>query len=292
MSIQVVLNAWEQFEVQNPDIFALQWTSAAYNFFRQGLFSIIFVGKVAHTSLVLVVKISYQSKKLWLTEKHFSRGRFSHRCVFLLLFSLFFDISKQFCKHNESIEWFFFPPKCLSFDFKSLCSLKFFHLSRFRNRISPPNVFLGKFQHLLSTLKHYNLSIYMVKWPQIWFYTIYNMHTTRLYGWDFHNLLTFRLITLEKQGCFLTWLGLGRWGVNETTQVEMFLKVLLWNVPQPSWHEDNRALLPVLLSCSHSQTVPQNQGLCVCCSCLAHKLLCKKWICTTSMWIHKTDCAI
>jgi len=24
MSIQVVLNAWEQFEVQNPDIFALQ----------------------------------------------------------------------------------------------------------------------------------------------------------------------------------------------------------------------------------------------------------------------------
>jgi len=24
MSIEVVLNAWEQFEVQNPDIFALQ----------------------------------------------------------------------------------------------------------------------------------------------------------------------------------------------------------------------------------------------------------------------------
>jgi len=34
------------------------------------LFSIIFAGKVAHTSLVLVVKISYQSKKLLLIEKH------------------------------------------------------------------------------------------------------------------------------------------------------------------------------------------------------------------------------
>jgi len=129
MSIQVVLNAWEQFEVQNLDIFAIHWTSAAYNFFIQGLFSIIFVGKVEHTSLVLVVKIPYQSKKLWLTEKHFSRGRFNHRCVFWLLFSLFFDISKQFCKRNESIEWIFFPPKCLSYGCETLCSLKFFHLT-------------------------------------------------------------------------------------------------------------------------------------------------------------------
>ena len=145
MSIQVVSNAWQQFEVQNTDIFALQWTSAAYNFFKQGLISIIFVGKVAHSSLVLVVKISYQSKELWLTENHFSRGRFSHGCVFLLLFSLFFDISKQFCKCNESIEWFFFHQSVFSFGIESLFSLNFFHLSRFRNQISPPNVFWGQF---------------------------------------------------------------------------------------------------------------------------------------------------
>jgi len=64
MSTQVVLNAWEQFEVKNPHIFALQWTSTAYNFSILGFFSVIFVGKVAHTSLVFVVKIPYQSKKL------------------------------------------------------------------------------------------------------------------------------------------------------------------------------------------------------------------------------------
>jgi len=151
------LNVWEQFKVQNLEIFALQWTSAAYNFFIHGPFSIIFVGKVAYTSLVYVVKISYQSKMLWVIEKHFSRKRFNQRCYFLLLFSLFFDISKQFCKHNRSIEWYFFSPNCFFFGSKLLCSLKFFHLSRFRNQISPPNVFLRKFQHLFSTLKHYNL---------------------------------------------------------------------------------------------------------------------------------------
>jgi len=64
MTIQVDLNVWEQFKVQNLDIFALQFTLVAYSFFVEGLFSIIFVGKVVHTSLVCVVKISYQSKKL------------------------------------------------------------------------------------------------------------------------------------------------------------------------------------------------------------------------------------
>jgi len=169
MSIQIVWNVWKQFKVQNSDIFALQWTSAAYNFFTKGLFSIIFVKKVAHTSVFYMVKLSYQYKKLWENERHFDRGRFSHRCVFLLLFSPFFDISKQFCRHNESIEWYFFSLKCLSFGFESLWSLKFFQLSRFRNRISPPNVLFRKFQHLFSTLTHYNLSIYLVKWPQICF---------------------------------------------------------------------------------------------------------------------------
>ncbi len=104
-----------------------------------------------------------------MTEKHFSRGSCNHRCDFLLLFALFFDISKQFCRHNELIEWYFFSPKCLSFVFKSICCKFFFHLSRFKNRTSPPNVFLRKFQHLFSRLKHYNHSICMVKWPKICF---------------------------------------------------------------------------------------------------------------------------
>jgi len=90
MSSQVVLNVWEQFKVQNPYIFALQWTLAAYNFFIQGPLSIIFVGKIAHTSLVFVIKISYQSKKLWVTKKYSSRWRYNQRCDFLLLFSLYF----------------------------------------------------------------------------------------------------------------------------------------------------------------------------------------------------------
>jgi len=169
MSIQVVLNVWKHFKVQNPDIFALQWTLAAYNFFIHGPFSIIFVLKVANSSLVCVVKISYQLKKLWVIEKHFSRGRFSHRCDFLLLFQLFFDISNPFCRHNKLIEWYFFSPMCWYVGIESLCSLNFFHLSRFRNRISPPNVFWGKFQHLFSTLKHYDLAIHVAKWLQIWF---------------------------------------------------------------------------------------------------------------------------
>jgi len=53
--------------------------------------------------------------------------------------------------------------------FESFYSFNFFHLSKFRNRISPPNAFLEKFQHPFATLKHYNLAIYVVKWLQIWF---------------------------------------------------------------------------------------------------------------------------
>jgi len=136
----------------------------ARNFIIEGPFSIILVGKVGFTSLLFVVKISYQSKKLWETEKHFSRGRVSHRCDFLLFFSLFFNISKQFSRHIESIEWFFLSPMCLYARFESLYTLNFFHLSN----LIPPNVFLGKFVHLFSTLKCHDLPIYAIKWPQIW----------------------------------------------------------------------------------------------------------------------------
>jgi len=131
MSIQVVLNVWEEFKVQHPHIFALHWTSVAYNFFIHGPFSIIFVGKVAHTILVCVVKISCQYKKLWVNQNHFSR-RFNHRCVFCNLFYYFFDIAKPFCKHNESIEWNFSSPICLYVGFKAHFSSMFFHLSRLR----------------------------------------------------------------------------------------------------------------------------------------------------------------
>jgi len=50
-SIQVVLNVWEQFEVQNPNIFKLLWTLATSPFFVHYLFSIIVFEKVVHTIL-------------------------------------------------------------------------------------------------------------------------------------------------------------------------------------------------------------------------------------------------
>ena len=114
-----------------------------------------------------MAKISCQSKKLWVTEKHSSRRSFSHRCGFCSFSCSFQGISKPFCNHNESIQWIFFSPMCLCINFESFCSIIFFHLSRFRNQISPPNVFLGKFQHPFSTLKHYDLAIYVAKWLQI-----------------------------------------------------------------------------------------------------------------------------
>jgi len=45
--------------------------------------------------------------------------------------------------------------------FEALYSFKFFHLKRFRNQNWPLSMFLGKFQHPFSTLKHYNLAIYV-----------------------------------------------------------------------------------------------------------------------------------
>jgi len=84
------LNVWEQFEVQNPDIFVVQWALTTYIFFIKGPFSIIFVGIVVHNNLVSMAKVSYQSKNLWVTEKHqFSRERFSHHYVFCNYFLTF-----------------------------------------------------------------------------------------------------------------------------------------------------------------------------------------------------------
>jgi len=89
MSIQIVLNVWEQFEFPNLDIFELQWTLVTYFFFIQCPFPIMFFGQVAHTSLVCVAKSLDQSKKLWVTKKHFSRRRFSEGCVFCNCFLTF-----------------------------------------------------------------------------------------------------------------------------------------------------------------------------------------------------------
>jgi len=79
-SIQVVLKVKEQFEVQNSNMFLLHWVSFSNKCFW----------KVVHTILIYMAKISYQSKKLWVTEKHLSRRRFNLRCIFLQLFLLFF----------------------------------------------------------------------------------------------------------------------------------------------------------------------------------------------------------
>ena len=65
-----------------PTFFNLQWTLAACCFFIQCPFPIKVFGEVAHTSLVCVVKISEQSKKLWVTERHFSKRKFNYRWVF------------------------------------------------------------------------------------------------------------------------------------------------------------------------------------------------------------------
>ena len=89
-----------------------------------------------------------------------------------VFFATFFTVFWHFktILQTQWVNWMrFFFTKVFVFWFESLCSLIFFHLSTFRNRISPPNVFLRKFQHLFSTLKNYNLSIYTVKWPQILF---------------------------------------------------------------------------------------------------------------------------
>jgi len=58
--------------------------------------------KHGHSSLVCVVEISYQLKKLHVIKKNFSE-RFNIKCV-LKFFLLFFDIPKSFSIHNESIE--------------------------------------------------------------------------------------------------------------------------------------------------------------------------------------------
>jgi len=112
--------------------------------------------------------VHFQSNLLgFVPLKHFSRRRFNHRCDFLLLFSLLFWHFKTILQ-TQWVNWMiFFFTNVLICLFRITLHLNFFHLSRFRVWISPPNLFLRKFQHLFSTLKHYNLSIYVVKWSQI-----------------------------------------------------------------------------------------------------------------------------
>jgi len=127
MSIQVVLNVWEQFKLQYPHISALQWTLVGYNFFIQGPFSIIFIGKIVHTSLVCMVKISYQSKKLWVTKKHFSRGRFSHRFDFLQFFHCFLTFQNNFVDTMSQLNEIFFH-QCVYMLVLNLFTVKVFFI--------------------------------------------------------------------------------------------------------------------------------------------------------------------
>jgi len=156
------LNVWEEFKVQNPNIFGLQWTSAAYFFLHKVSTSNKFLRKVAHTSLVIVVKFHINPWSYEWLRSILVKGGWAIDVFLQLLFDVF-DISKQFCKHNESIEWYFLSPMDLYVRSESHYSSKFYHLSRFKNQKLPPNAFLGKFKHLFLVLEHYNLAIYVSK---------------------------------------------------------------------------------------------------------------------------------
>jgi len=137
--------------------------------------------KVAHTSLVCMVKsfISYQSKKLWVIEKHFSSMRFSLRCDFCNFPCYFWHFNAIL--QTQWVNWMIFSFIHVFYvGFEALLSLKFFHLSKFRNQISPPNVLLVKFGHLFSTLKYYNLVIYKTKITPNLFHVNYNTYTTKI----------------------------------------------------------------------------------------------------------------
>jgi len=82
-----------------------------------------FFGKVAYTILVCMVKISYQSKKLQVFGKYFSRRRFNYR----YMFCNFFTFQSQFVD-TMSHSICFLSPICWLVGFKALYSLKIFHL--------------------------------------------------------------------------------------------------------------------------------------------------------------------
>ena len=103
MSIQIVGNVWESFEVLNLDIFGLQWTLAAYFSFIKYYFPIKIIVKVAYTSLVYVAEISFQSKMLWVYEKHFSRRGFNPRSLFCNFFVTFWHLKAIL--HTHWVIW-------------------------------------------------------------------------------------------------------------------------------------------------------------------------------------------
>jgi len=104
----------------------------------------------------------------WMRSILVEGGLYILICDFLGNYSIVFRHFKTIVLTQWVNGMICFSSMCLYASFKSICSLILFHLSKFRSWISPPNVFLGKFQHLFSTLKHYNLPINAVKWPQIW----------------------------------------------------------------------------------------------------------------------------
>jgi len=76
-----------KFKIQTfQDWSELRQSISSYTVSTYSLYSVLpitFLGKVVHTSLFCLLKISYQSKK------HFSRRRFNLRCVFCNFFCYF-----------------------------------------------------------------------------------------------------------------------------------------------------------------------------------------------------------
>jgi len=164
------------------------------------LFQIKKIGKFVHINLVCVVKISYQFNKLWVTQKQFRR-RFNHRCFFCNFICYFLTFQSHFAKTMSQLNDIFVHQCDSLLVLKHFIVLIFFHLIRFRNHISPGNVFLEKFQHPFSTLK---LIVLQSMWPNdSKFDSCHLQHVHyKIVQLRFSTLVTFRPRTLQKQWCF------------------------------------------------------------------------------------------
>jgi len=129
----------------------------------------------------------------WL--KHFSRRRFSHRCVFynyILTFQIHFaNIISQL---NDI---FFHQCICMLVLEHFIVKKNSFEKSKLTTECVSRKISASFFN--TKTFKSCNLCGQMTL---NLIHSIYNMHTTRLYGWGSYNLVKFRPITFQKQWCF------------------------------------------------------------------------------------------
>jgi len=108
MSIQVVLNVWEQFKVQNPDIFGLQWTLATCFFFIHCLFLMIVFVKVALTSLVCLAKISINQKNYELLRSILVEEGSTLDVIFCNFSCYFLTFENHFANNMSQLNIIFF----------------------------------------------------------------------------------------------------------------------------------------------------------------------------------------